>query len=162
MGPSSSTVAGAPRRQSAGSRVGALAAALLLPACWSVTPLQGPPAPGTRIVAGLTREGSLALEDMMGADIARVEALAEDVDADRWGLLMERAWDRSGREFPWSGERVDIPAGFLLDAKAKELSRRRSWLTGGAIVAGIVLVGRAFVKGFLGGGDGGGPEPPVM
>lgn len=142
-------------------RLMTLLTAAALPACYRVTPLAGPPEPGMRIVAGLTREASERMAEQLGPDVVRIEGEASLVRADRWDLLLLRTWDRPGRVYPWGRETVTFPSDYLVDVRRTEFDRRRTWILTGAGAAAVVVLGRIFFRTILNDGDGGGGDVPA-
>jgi len=114
-----------------------------------------------RVVAALSREGTERMAERIGNDIVRVEAEAAGAQADGWNLRLIRAWDRSGREYPWAREAVSFPRAYVTQLEQRELDQRRSWRLAGAVTVGAVLLGRTFLKSFFGDDDtGNGTDPP--
>lgn len=139
----------------------ALLAVATLPACYRVTPLPGPPEPGMRIVAGLTREATERMAEQLGPDVVRIEAEAGLVRADRWDLLLLRTWDAPGRVYPWDREMVTFPSDYLVNVRRTEFDRRKTWVLTGAGVATVVVLGRIFFKAIFNDDPGGGGVDPA-
>jgi hypothetical protein len=140
-----------------------LAAVLPLAGCYRVVPLTEAPEPGMRIVAGLTREGTERMFEHIGEDVVRIEAEAGAMRADQWELRLISTWDRLGQEFPWQRQTVTFAPQHLHSVQQRELDRRRTWIAAGAITAGVLTLGRIFLKAFGGDEPGGGgqPVPPL-
>jgi hypothetical protein len=138
-----------------------LAAVLVLPGCYRSLPLHDRPEPGMRIMAGVTREGAAALEDQIGRDVIRVEAVTGAVNAETVELRLINTWDALGREVSWRREAVAFPRQHLHSLQERELDRTRTWLAAGAVTAAVVVLGRVFFRHFTGQERvPGGEEPP--
>ncbi len=144
--------------------VRAVAAALLpvtlLAGCYTRVPLDGrDPAPNTRVVVRLTPQGAEEMARQVGPRVVSIEG---DVAAVREGglqLLARGTTTQNGGTTFWSGEPVDVPRSAVAGIDTRTLSRSRSVLIAGAIVAAALVVAAAF--GLTGSGDGGGGTTPV-
>jgi hypothetical protein len=112
----------------------------------------------TRVVARLTDSGVVAMANAIGSGAVEVEGLVAAADAASWDLQLIRVDYRGGASVTWRGERVTFPRYALTGATERTLSRRRSWLTAGAIVVGAILAARVF--GAFGFGEPPDEDPP--
>lgn len=133
----------------------------LCAACYTQQPLlTDTPAPMTRVVARLTDSGVVAMSNAIGAGAVAVEGMVTAADATTWELALLRVDYRGGTSMRWQRERVAFPRAALTHATERTLNRRKSWLAGGLIAAGTLLVARLFGA-FSGGEPGDGdPVPP--
>lgn len=129
-----------------------------LAACYTSRPLQGPPPPSARVVARLTDSGVVAMATAIGAGAVEVEGIVQAADAESWALQMLRVEYRSGQSTTWNRESVVFPRYALTQPAERTLSRGKSWLAAGSIVALAVIA--AGVAGALASGDNDGGDPP--
>jgi hypothetical protein len=137
----------------------ALGPACLVAACYTQAPLASPiPAPETRIVAGVTDTGVLAMGNAIGPGATEVEGIVAGADATSWDLRMLRVDYRNGRSVAWNRELVRFPRSALNQPTERRFSNRRSWLMAGILTSTAFLT--AHFLGFIGGGDSGDKPPP--
>lgn len=130
--------------------------------CYSIGPLEaGMPAPGARVVANLTPQGSESVAARLGPDVAEVEGLVESAADGGMTLGVTRVGQRAGGSRFVETESVELDRGALASVRQKRLNRGRSFLVGAVIIGGALLIAEAF-GGVLFGEDGGGgtPVPP--
>lgn len=133
----------------------------LLTACYTQRPLTAVvPASTTRIVAQLTDSGVVAMANAIGAGAVEVEGVVAAADGAAWDLQLVRVEYRGGVSVLWNREQVSFPRYTLTHATERTLSRRKSWLAGGLIVGGALLVARLFGAFGFGGSSDGEPPPP--
>src|SRR3954449_2334497 len=95
----------------------------VLAACYTYRPLETPtPAPGQRVSAQLTSEGSRDLTMQIGPEVLHVEGNV--VDADSAGMELEGREIESCRGFlsDWNGERVRVPRMAVAGMQQRRLS----------------------------------------
>jgi hypothetical protein len=131
-------------------------------ACYSVRPLETPaPAPGVRVVANLTEQGSLDLANQVGPRVREVEGVFAQMRADTLELSVTRVTHRDGTSNYWNGEPVAIPRAAVAALHERQIDTRRSVLLGAAITGGALLAAHFFGGFFTGeSGGGGNPVPP--
>ena len=131
---------------------------LALAACYSHRPINGSlPASNTRITAELTDSGSLALSQTLGPAATDVEGIVASADQAGITLNVLRVQYRGGTSMTWTREPVRFPASALRNIRERRLDRTRSWMAGGLVTLGAVLI--ATVAGIVSGDDPG-PTPP--
>jgi hypothetical protein len=118
------------------------------------------PAPMTRVVARLTDSGVVAMSNAIGSGAVAVEGIVAAADATTWELELLRVSYRGGTSMTWQRERVTFPRAALTHATERTFNRRKSWLAGGLMVAGTLLIARLFGAFSGGGGDDDDPVPP--
>ena len=152
---------------SAGRRAGVrcvsafLLAVLPLSACYQTLPLaDSTPAPGTRVMAQLTREGSAQMAPWIGAGASAVEGIVLDVQPAEWQLSVLRVEQVVGTDVVWNREAVRFPASALATVSERRFEKQRSYLAAGLITVGLVVLGRVFANSVFSGSDGSGQPPP--
>lgn len=121
----------------------------LLTACYTYRPLDTPmPAPGQRVSAQLTTDGSRDLTGQIGPEVLHVEGNV--IDADSSGMDMKVLEIESYRGFrsDWHGERLRIPREAVAGMQQRRLSVGGTGLMAGVLTAGLYVVYRV-----LGGSD---------
>lgn len=136
---------------------------MLLAGCYTHVPLQGrDPAPSTRVVVRLTPAGTEEMARQVGPRVVSIEG---DVTAVREGgvqVLARGTTDQAGSTTIWNGEQVEIPRAAIAGMDTRTLSRSRSVLIAGAIVAAALIVASAFgLTGSSDNGPGTTPVPPA-
>lgn len=115
---------------------------------------------GQRVVIGLTDEGSREMTPLVGADAVSLEGVVIQAEAERWLLSMRSVQHTSGGT-RWNGESIAVPASAMESVVEKRLSRSRTGLLIGGIVAGAIALAHEFIDiGPSDGGDGGGSPVP--
>lgn len=139
-----------------------LLATVPLSSCYSLAPVQGTPQPNARVTVRLTDQGSVDLTPVVGQGVASLDATVEGMRGDTLELLVHSVELRGGGFSLRNGDYAAVPRSAVAGVDERKLSRGRSWLLAGAIVAGAFALGRIVgLEGvFGGGGDGGTPVPP--
>jgi hypothetical protein len=73
-----------------------------------------------------------------------VEGLVASADAAEWKLNLLRVEYRGGTSTLWNRETVVFPRNALTNATERTVSKSRSWMAAGLIVAGAFLASRLF------------------
>jgi len=123
-----------------GVTVGGLAI-LLQWGCYSYLPVQSvPPAAQERAAVVLSDRGRTMMGDRLGQLVERVDGII--VSADSSGVVLSVAGTRDvrGGSSLWSGERVEIPAEAILGYRQRQLSKPRTYLLAGTLVATLALL----------------------
>lgn len=141
-------------------------AALLLvaatPACYQLTPIEGPtPELGRLVRLDLTDAGSIRMSPYVGPRVEAIEGRTERMTDSSYVLLVTATTARGGMSTQWSNERLDVPLSAVASIRRRTLDTRRSWMAAGLGVAGVVLLGTVFdlgtgLDGFFGGKGGAG------
>jgi hypothetical protein len=132
----------------------------LLAACYTYRPLETPmPAPGQRVSAQLTTEGSRDLTGQIGPEVLHVEGNVIDADSSGMDLNVLEVESYRGFRSDWHGERLRIPREAVAGMQQRRLSVGGTGLMAGALTAGLyvvyrVLGGTDFFQGGTGQGGG--------
>lgn len=109
--------------------------------CYSYMPVQSAPPPvNEKLAVTLSDQGRILLGDKLGANIDRVEGVL--VSSDSSGVVMNVSGikDLRGGTAVWTGEQVSIPSSAILGFRPRKLSKSRSLLLAGAIVATLAVL----------------------
>lgn len=139
-----------------------LVPALLLPTagCYQHVPIDRPvPSPRTRVAVQLTDRGSLDLAPRIGNMIDRVEGSVIEAGDSTVVLAMSAAIDRRGITTSWTGETVEFRRDHIASLRERKLSRTRSWLVAGGILA-LAAIAAGF-SGAFGGEERGSEGSPL-
>ncbi len=150
-------------QRSGATSVGAVAlGSLLLAGCFSYQPLQpNLPVPADAQVGVVVNDrGRAILADRVGPLIDRVEGHIDRHDGGVLTLSVYRVVNVRGEVSTWTGEKVDIPEEGILGYRPRKLSKMRTVLFAGAVVAAIVLSLRATLNIFGDVIDDGGTTTP--
>lgn len=141
-----------------------LLASFLLSACYRTTPLPPPgPAPGTRIVAELTPQGSVEMAPTIGSGVHAVEGIAAGARQGELDISLLRVIQNGGTGVEWNREVVRFPVTALGSVGERRLDRTRTYVAAGGLAVLAVVLGRVFANSiFEGSGDDGTPPPPVQ
>src|SRR5919108_4124908 len=118
-----------------------LAAALLLASCYTYRPLARPePAPGDRVSAQLTTEGSRDLTPQVGPEVLHLEGTVVQADSGGLELEVQEVESFRGIRSDWHGEHVRLPRYAVAGMQQRRLSIGGTTLMGGDLTAGLYLV----------------------
>jgi hypothetical protein len=138
-----------------------LSSALVLTGCYTYRPLASPePAPGDRVSAQLTTEGSRELAAQIGPEVLHVEGDVLEVDSIGLNLQVREIESYRGIRSGWSGERLHVPRQAVAGIQQRKLSVGGTGLLAGALTVGLYAVYRVLGgPGLFEGGSGhsGGP-----
>jgi hypothetical protein len=130
-------------------RLNLIALVAVLSACYTYRPLSGPtPAPGQRVSAQLTTEGSRDLTGQIGPEVLHVEGNVIEADSSGLDLDVLEIESYRGIRSDWHGERVRLPREAVAGMQQRRLSIGGTGLMAGALTAGLYVVYRV-----LGGSD---------
>jgi hypothetical protein len=116
-------------------------AVLLQWGCHSYLPLQTtPPAVQERAAVVLSDRGRTMMEDKLGRLVVQVDGIIQSADSSALVLSVMGTRDVRGGSSLWSGERVEIPADAVLGYRLRQLSKPRSFLLAGSLVAAITVL----------------------
>lgn len=109
----------------------------------------------------LTERGTLELGTRVGAAVVSIDGRVTAIDDSTLTVSMLQAVTRGGDTQQWQGEKLIVPLGYISGYRKRQTSRKRSFLLAGGVLAGVIVVGAAFVAGNSGSGSrGGGGEIP--
>lgn len=130
--------------------------------CYSYLPVQSAPPPvQQKLAVTLSDRGRTLLGERLGSGVDQVEGVL--VSSDATGIVMDVSGikDVRGGSSVWSGERVSIPADAILGYRPRKLSKMKSLLLAGAVVATLVALTFGLSLDLFGeDGDGDGTVPP--
>ena len=130
-------------------------------ACYSYAPVRSTPQPGSQVALEVTDEGRVALNEKIGPGVVRLEGTLAGVDGD--DLLLDASAVRQVRGYitDLGGVRVRLPQKYVTRMDERRLSRSRTLL----VVGGIVAIVAGFFAAKISGRDtpsdqepGGGPD----
>lgn len=134
---------------------------LLSTACYTYAPVETTPQAGAQVALEVTDEGRVALADKIGPGVVRLEGTLAGVEGDE--LLVDASAVRQVRGYitDLGGVRVRLPRRYVTRVDERRLSRTRSLLVVGGVVAVIAAFFTAKISGRSTPGDkdpGGGPD----
>ena len=116
---------------------------LLLAACYTYRPLPTlDPAPGDRVSAQLTTEGSRDLTTQVGPEVLHVEGEVLNADSAGLNLQVREIESFRGIRSSWHGERVLLPRQAVAGIQERKLSVGGTAILGGVLTAGLYAVYR--------------------
>jgi hypothetical protein len=132
--------------------------AIVVSGCYSNVPIQLSTAqPNTKLVVALTDAGSDSLARYLGPGVATVNGKLLQNGDDGLSLAVTQVTMRSGAEQFWKGETVALPKYSVATVQERKISKPRTLLLGGAILAALFTVK---LSGVGSGGAGKGTGPP--
>jgi hypothetical protein len=139
----------------------ALPILLALSACYTYRPLASPePAPGDRVSAQLTIEGSRELANQIGPEVLHVEGDVLEVDSSGLNLQVREIESYRGIRSGWGGERLHVPRQAVAGMQQRKLSVGGTGLLAGVLTAGMYAIYRVLGgPGLFEGGNGGSGGP---
>jgi hypothetical protein len=133
-----------------------------LAACYTYRPLETPaPAPGDRVSAQLTTEGSRDLTGQIGPEVLHVEGNVLSTDSAGLELEVREIESYRGIRSDWHGERLRLSHSAVAGMQERRLSIGGTTLMGGVVAAGLyavyrILGGPGLLEGASGQAGGGG------
>jgi len=141
----------------------AVAVALpLVSGCYTYVPVDTAASPvGKHVALDITDRGRVGLSDRLGEGVARLEGTVIADDSAQYVMNVWSVQQINGDKGRWTGERVRIDRNFVSRTFERQLSRSRTYLAGGAALAGLAWFVTS--QGLIGGADvsdSGDPPPP--
>ncbi|MFL5576981.1 MAG: hypothetical protein ACJ79S_13530 [Gemmatimonadaceae bacterium] len=132
-------------------------AAVLLAGCYVYVPPSSPePAPGTPVALELNDQGRLGLAPTLGPALDRIGGTLVSRTDSAYTLRVSDVTTIRGERSTWTGERYQVPVAYVGRLRERRLSRSRTMLVGGAVLAAVgTFVLTRTVNGGGEGGDGG-------
>lgn len=125
------------------SRLVVLGISLVLAGCYTYRPLEKPePAPGDRVSAQLTTDGSRELAGQIGPDVLHVEGDVLNADSTGLDLEVREIESYRGIRSDWRGEQVRLPRQAVAGIQQRRLSVGGTGLMGGVLVGGLYVIYR--------------------
>lgn len=111
----------------------------VVPACYTFQPLAGstPPA-NVFVVADLTDRGTADLGPSIGPGVGRIEGRLVSSDSAQLAIAVDRMELNRGGSTKWAGETVTVPRQYVANVRERTLSRSRTAIVTGAVVAAVV------------------------
>jgi hypothetical protein len=136
-------------------------AACVLCGCYQSVPIELAKArTGTKLRVSLTDAGSDSLARYLGPGVETVDGKLLETDQNDMSLAVTQVTMRSGVEQFWKGETVVLPKYSLATVQERQISKPRTLLLGGAILAALFTVKLSGVGGGSGGRSTGPPGGP--
>ena len=107
----------------------------LCTACYSYVPVRSTPTPGTQVALEVTDEGRVALNDKIGPGVVRLEGTLAGVEGDEILVDANAAKQIQGYISELGGVRVRLPQRYVTRMDQRQLSRKKTLLVVGGIVA---------------------------
>lgn len=107
----------------------------LCTACYSYVPVRSTPTPGTQVALEVTDEGRVALNDKIGPGVVRLEGTLAGVEGDEILVDANAAKQIQGYISELGGVRVRLPQRYVTRMDERQLSRKKTLLVVGGIVA---------------------------
>jgi len=118
-----------------------IASLVVLTACYTYRPLvESAPAPGQRVSAQLTSEGSRDLTAEIGPEVLHVEGDVLSSDSDGMDLEVREIESIRGFRSDWHGEHVRLPRIAVAGLQQRKLSLGGTTLLSGALVGGLFVM----------------------
>lgn len=129
--------------------------------CYVYPPVVTTPSPGVELRLDLNDSGRAALGNLIGQSAANVQGVLQSPPDTAYVLDVTSVTYLRGQTNKWSGEPVTVSKGFVANTTQRTLSKSRTWLTAGAMVAvAAVFIASRGLNGSggepAGGGGGGG------
>jgi hypothetical protein len=138
-----------------------LLASLLLSACYRTTPLPlSAPAPGTRIMAELTPQGSVEMAPTIGSGVHAVEGITAGARQGELDISLLRVIQNGGTGVEWNREVVRFPVTALGSVGERRLDRTRTYAAAGGLTVLAIVLGRIFANSLFEGSGTEEPPPP--
>jgi len=107
----------------------------LCTACYSYVPVRSTPTPGAQVALEVTDEGRVALNDKIGPGVVRLEGTLAGVEGDEILVDASAAKQIQGYISELGGVRVRLPQRYVTRMDQRQLSRSKTLLVVGGIVA---------------------------
>jgi hypothetical protein len=134
---------------------------LLSTACYAYTPVNTTPPAGAQVALEVTDEGRIALSDKIGPGVVRLEGTLAGEEGDELLVYASAVSQVRGYITDLGGVRVRLPKRYVTRMDERRLSRTRSLLVVGGVVAIVAAFFTAKISGRSTPGDddpGGGPD----
>ena len=139
------------------------AALFMQTACYNAVPVEGVVAqPKGVVTININDRGRLLLGAKLGTLLDRLEGHVMRADSTSVDMAVATAVDARNARVNWGGERFVIPREAIGGMTEKKISRKRTFLLIGGIIAVIIVSATGLVKSVFGSGGpdtGTGPDP---
>ena|SRR5688572_16943725 len=130
-------------------------------ACYTYVPVQTTPTNGTQVALEVTDEGRVALNEKIGPGVVRLEGTLAGVEGDELLVDASAAKQVRGYVSELGGVRVRLPQRYVTRMDQRQLSKSRTALVIGGLVAVVATFFAAKISGRSTPSDedpGGGPD----
>ena len=107
--------------------------------CYTSTPVETAPSPGTAVVLDLNDRGRVALGPSIGSSAARVEGSLDSVDS-AYKLKVTSVTYLNGQSNRWTNEPLTIQSDLVRELRVKRFSRSRTALVAGGSVGAVIAL----------------------
>jgi hypothetical protein len=130
-----------------------------LTGCYQYVPTGSQPLPrGAEVSVSLSDAGRVAMTEALGPGVRRLGGtLLEHGDTAYLVSVRTVEYLDLAITAQWAGEQVEIPRRHVTEVRERQLSRTRTWVTIGLVVAGLIASTFVAISGF---GDDEGPTNP--
>jgi hypothetical protein len=127
--------------------------------CYTSVPVwEGTPTPQSEVIVGLSDKGRTTLAAQLGPGARHVTGRLVAVSDSAYVVRVTGVdYISNSLAASWSGEEVTVPRDLVSGVMERRLSRSRSWLAAGVVVAALALTTTIAIKGF--GNDQGNNRP---
>lgn len=99
--------------------------------CYTVTPLQTAPVPGTTLVMDLNDRGRVALGPSIGSAATQVEGVLQSKTDSAYVLAVTQVGYLNGQSNRWTNEPLTIQSDLVRELRQRTFSRSRTALSAG-------------------------------
>lgn len=108
--------------------------------CYTLGPVQSAVPVGAEQVGVLLNDrGRFQLSESLGTEVDLVVGALLGQDDTKIRLSVYRVTTLRGAEASWTGEAIDIPRDGIMGFRERKLSKARSFVLAGAVVAAIII-----------------------
>ena len=137
-----------------------LAMLLVVSGCFHYQPTTLAVSPGAMLRLQLTDSGSSQLTPVLGPHASTVDGRLLAQSDSGYSVAVNRVV-RDGTAVTWAGEQVFLPRDAIAVTEHRVLSRRRTLITAGVALVGVIVTARLARNGGAGSPDTGGGGPPA-
>lgn len=118
-------------------------------ACYDYVRVETSPPAGERVAFEISDRGRVALADRFGPGLAEIEGTLASAQGDQYVINVRRTAQIDGTSSTWSGEETRINRDFVGSVRTRKLSKVRTALLIGGVVAGVGVLSFAGLAGSL-------------
>ena len=121
------------------STISAAALCVAASGCYTSTPVETAPSPGSAVVLDLNDRGRVALGPSIGSSAARVEGSLDAVDS-AYKVKVTSVTYLNGQSNRWTNEPLTIQSDLVRELRVKRFSRSRTALVAGGSIGAVVAL----------------------
>jgi hypothetical protein len=106
--------------------------------CYVYTPVSTTPVTGSTLAFELNDRGRVGLGQNIGPSARTIEGTLQPNGDSAYALHVLSVGYLNGQTNKWNGEQLSVSKDFVRDVRERHFSKSRTWLTAGAVTAGIV------------------------